>query len=1065
MPVPDEGIIHHTSKAMQERLTFRHLPAYAAFIKEHHLRAYIQEQITLSRKIDLPLLRLFGDMTDEALIEMSIPSHTEFLTKAVNNNLSEQLSKSLQQWIADEITVIKRDDVAAEDITLVSYVRKEALMKFLPLYTTDVSKIIEIIKEIDIYTIESDTAGTNVYIQLLKNKLNEERHFSESISDTTPGLGYIFDLEQRQIKFANKNYRDYFGFTFEQLQELGPGIIGKAMHPADIDNHYLHLAKFTTARDKEIISWEYRLKDNTGHYNWMRNYASVFKRSTQGNPAEIIGIALNINTEKDTAETLLLREKQLLEAQEQAEVGSFELDVETGKMEVTPQFMKIYEVGDIDFYDLVNNVHPDDRERINAIRDKAIKDETNYESEYRYIRHGKEKILWAKGVVSYKDGRKILTGTVMDVTRHQKMLKELQQNELSYKQAEALSHIGSWHWDLETDICSWSEELSRIYDMDVDINNVPQGITKLLRHPDDATIVDEYMRILRDEQIPVDYNYRIILKNGFVKYLHALGEVSFDKHGKAIAMFGTVQDITEKQELIERLQYSDALYKQAQTLSHIGNWTWDIDTNNVIWTDELHNIYELPKDDNKITLESATSLHHPDDAKKMEKCLRAVLKTHDPCDYYYRIITTTGETKILYTRCEFIEGNGGKGNKIFATVQDVTEQKLAEKKLQEYKDFIEKITDVTPSVIAAYNINTGEYTFVNNAIEKLLGYTPEQIIAGGVAFMISIMHPDDIQATMEKNMSALEAANSQIPEDGESITEFKYRLLNTNGEYRWFHTYGTVFERNEKGLVESVINISMDVTGQEIAEQELFQRNQQLQHSNTSLEEYAYIASHDLKEPLRKISTFSDRLLITQADTLNDEGRSHLKKILEASKRMQKMINDLLSVSLIFGNKAYQESDLNVILAEALQPLDHKIEESGAVIKSDHLPVVVIVPIQWRQLFQNLVNNSLKFSREGVKPKIKITHAFLKPEEVAQYSLIKTKRYLQVKLTDNGIGFDNQYADKIFSMFQRLHTKQDYEGTGIGLSVCKKIVENHDGIIFATGIPGESATFTIIIPV
>ena len=1064
--MPAEGLINKlTSKGMQERLNFQHLPAYAAFIKEHHLRPYVLEQIVLSRKIDLPLLRLFGKRTDEELVEISIPSQTEFLINASNNNLAEQLSRSLQQWMADEIEIVKRDDIAAEDVTLVNYIRKEALVKFLPLFTTDISTVIEIIKEIDIYTVESDTAGTNVYIQLLKNKLNEEKYFSESISDTTPGLGYIFDLGMQQIKFANKNYRDYFGYTFEQLQELGTGIIGKAMHPADIDNHYLHLGKFTTARDKEIISWEYRLKDATGNYNWLRNYASVFKRNAQGSPAEIIGIALNINAEKDTAEILLLREKQLLEAQEQAEVGSFELDVETGKMEVTPQFKKIYGAGNFDLYDLVNNVHPDDRDRINATRDKAITEETNYESEYRYIRQGKEKILWAKGVVSYKNGRKTLTGTVMDVTRRQRILEELRQNELRYKQAEALSHIGSWHWNLETNVCSWSEELSRIYEMEVDLNNVPQGITRLTRHPDDSLIVDEHMRILREELLPVDYNYRIVLKNGDVKYLHALGEISFNADGKAVAMFGTVQDITEKQELIEQLQYSDALYKQAQTLSHIGNWTWELDTNNVIWTDELHNIYELPKENNKITLEIATSLRHPDDVEKMERCLRHVLKAHDACDYYYRIITRTGTTKVLYTRCEFIEGPGGKGNKIFATVQDVTEQKLAEKKLQEYKDFIEKITDVTPSVIAAYNINTGEYTFVNDAIEKLLGYAPEQIMKGGINFMASLMHPDDLQPTMERNMAALETANSVIPDSGESITEFKYRLLNTKGEYRWFHTYGTVFERNDKGLVESVINISMDVTEQEVAERALFQKNQQLQHSNTSLEEYAYIASHDLKEPLRKISTFSDRILVTQSDTLNDEGKAHLNKIVEASKRMQKMINDLLSVSLIFGNKAYQESDLNVILAEALQPLDHKIDESDAVISSDHLPVVVIVPIQWRQLFQNLVNNSLKFSRKGIKSEITITHTFLKPEDVTQYSLIKTSRYLQVQLTDNGIGFDNQYAGKIFSMFQRLHTKQDYEGTGIGLSVCKKIVENHDGIIFATGVPGASATFTIIIPV
>ena len=177
------------------------------------------------------------------------------------------------------------------------------------------------------------------------------------------------------------------------------------------------------------------------------------------------------------------------------------------------------------------------------------------------------------------------------------------------------------------------------------------------------------------------------------------------------------------------------------------------------------------------------------------------------------------------------------------------------------------------------------------------------------------------------------------------------------------------------------------------------------------------------------------------------------------------MIGDLLSVSTIMGNKAFEMCDLNLLLADALQALEHKIEEGNAVIETTTLPAAFVVPSQFRQLFQNLVNNSLKFKRERVSSHIKISGKLLSSKAAESYDLPKAKKYLQVEVADNGIGFDNQYAGKIFAIFQRLHGKTEYEGTGIGLAVCKKIVENHGGTIFAKGVPGQSAVFTLIIPV
>jgi PAS domain S-box-containing protein len=524
-------------------------------------------------------------------------------------------------------------------------------------------------------------------------------------------------------------------------------------------------------------------------------------------------------------------------------------------------------------------------------------------------------------------------------------------------------------------------------------------------------------------------------------------------------------DITEKQDIVHRLQNSESLYKQAQALSHIGNWTWDIATNKVVWSEELYRIFGLTDFREEITFEKYMSYIHPQDKEMLLGYLQNSLKAGEAYNFYHRILLPDGTLKYIQSRGEVLIGADGKPTQLIGTGQDVTRQQLTERELRSSQEFIQKIADTTPSLIASYNINTGSYTFINKAIESILGYEPAEVLAKGLEFFMEIIHPDDIAPTLEKNTRALEEANTKDDKnDNEKTVEFKYRLRHKNGDYHWFHTFGTVFDRNSEGKVEHLLNVSIDITEQELAEQSLQQKNIELQQSNASLEEYAYVASHDLKEPLRKIATFSDRLITTQGDELNENARLYLDKIIDSSRRMQSMISDLLSVSVISGNKSFEVKSLEDLLNDAKQTLEYKIEEKNARIISDGLPVMMVVPSQFRQLFLNLLTNSLKFAREGITPEIKITHQYLRPSQVASYDLTKAPRYLKINFADNGIGFDNQFANKIFTIFQRLHGKSEYEGTGIGLAICRKVTENHGGTIIAKGTVNGGSTFTIIIP-
>ncbi|MEJ7769563.1 MAG: PAS domain-containing protein [Chitinophagaceae bacterium] len=832
------------------------------------------------------------------------------------------------------------------------------------------------------------------------------------------------------------------------------------IHSDDLFKLKTHIDALLLAKDGEILSLECRVKIKNGDYRWQRSYDSVFRRTKSGSVWQSIGIVFDIQNEKRIAEQLQHREEELLEAQELAGLGSFEWNLSTGNSVSTPQVFKILGLqSDFHLEDFIDKVHPSDKCRVKMSIDKAVKENGIYDAEYRYVSGKSEKILWSRGAISVREGQPVMKGTVMDITDRHHIIQRLQRSEELYKQAQAITHIGNYTWSLTGNTFTWSDELYRIYGEEPQSDIITYEKVATYNHPDDARLVTNHIQESIQTLEPFNFYYRIILPDKTVKILHARGEALTDEAGKPYKLLGTAQDVTDRQQLIQRLQQSDDLYKQAQALTHIGNWTWDIALNKLTWSEELYRIFKLDVPSGGITFEKYFSYVHPED--------KALVTLHikEPHDLYYRIVLHDGSIKTIHGKGEVLLDETGNTCKMLGTSQDVTEEKMVEKELRENRNFIQKIADAIPSIITSYNINTGKYSFVNQGFDKLLGYQPEQLLNEGISFVIKLIHPDDLSPLMEKNAQALEMANAQhLDVHNEMVVEFQYRMLHKNGQYRWFHTFGTVFDRNSNNEVENLLNISLDITDRVEAEQVVFAMNLELQQSNASLKEFAYVASHDLQEPLRKISTFGDRLLYTHRDKFNEEGKMYLEKIINSSIRMQQLINDLLSISIISGNKSFETYSLQHILNEVLLSLEHTVEQRKAVITSANLPEVNIVASQFRHLFQNLISNSIKFTSPQVVPLINISFEYLSPSDVSQFNLPKSRTYLQLTFTDNGIGFDKIFADKIFAIFQRLHNRSEYEGTGIGLAICKKIIENHGGVIFASGTMGRGATFTIIIP-
>ena len=257
---------------------------------------------------------------------------------------------------------------------------------------------------------------------------------------------------------------------------------------------------------------------------------------------------------------------------------------------------------------------------------------------------------------------------------------------------------------------------------------------------------------------------------------------------------------------------------------------------------------------------------------------------------------------------------------------------------------------------------------------------------------------------------------------------------------------------------------------QMVLEKEKFQKIlenkvRELDRSNKELEEFAYIASHDLQEPLRKITSFSERLKEKLPSNLEPDVQLYLNRMLAATDNMRTLIDNLLEFSRTSRiSEPFVGTDLNNIISEVRADLELKIEETSTKIESDTLPVIDAIPMQMRQLFTNLFTNAIKFKGEGATPEIQIKASVLSDEEKDSSHLRQNTNYYKIIVKDYGIGFDQEFSMKIFQIFQRLHGKAEYPGSGIGLAICKKIVENHSGRIFAQSEPGKGAEFIIILP-
>lgn len=413
--------------------------------------------------------------------------------------------------------------------------------------------------------------------------------------------------------------------------------------------------------------------------------------------------------------------------------------------------------------------------------------------------------------------------------------------------------------------------------------------------------------------------------------------------------------------------------------------------------------------------------------------------------------------KVFYVDYIFkpLKDANGKVYAILDMTIDVTSHVLARMELQESEEKFRLLSNEMPQFVWTGD-SDGNLNYFNQAVYQYSGLSAEDAADGR---WIQIVHSEDREENIRLWKHSVATGENFI---------FEHRFRRADGEYRW-QLSRAIPQRDAQGVIQQWIGTSTDIQDQKDVEEKLerlvSERTRELQRSNEDLQQFAHVASHDLKEPVRKIRTYLGRLEKEYGATLPPRATEFIQKMESATSRIYNMIDGVLLYSSVDAlNDSVTHVSLNQVIADVLVDTEIAIEQKGAHIQYGALPGLQGNPVLLYQLFYNLINNALKFSKAGVGPEIKISAKVISKTEIETAGLLPSQNYVRVLIEDNGIGFEQSDAEDIFKTFKRLNSKDKFEGTGLGLALCKKIVERHGGAISATSEPEKGATFSVILP-
>lgn len=499
---------------------------------------------------------------------------------------------------------------------------------------------------------------------------------------------------------------------------------------------------------------------------------------------------------------------------------------------------------------------------------------------------------------------------------------------------------------------------------------------------------------------------------------------------------------------------------ELQELADMGSFVWNLEDGSSSFTPGIMHILGIRE-----TMETPDFMKkiHPEDVESVQTALDIAFSSDGKFECEYRYLVD-GEEKYVWSR-GIVTFSDGKPSQMKGTVMDISNKHKLIRELKESEGLSKQSQALTHIGNWSWEIGKDVVTW-SDEMYRIYGLLPQSEVINFDRF-ISLIHPDDRENRIREIQESLATLEAR---------DYLLRIVNPDGTLKILRGKGEVIAEN--GTVVKLVGTCQDITKEHHLTEELRQQSRELEQLNFSLankntdlerinrelESFNYVASHDLQEPLRKIQIFTGRILEEGYGQFSDDIADYFEKITNSTSRMRLLIEDLLKFSRTTTvENVLRPVNLNELVKEVMHAVSQSSEERKVNVQVGELPVIEGIPFQLHQLFHNLISNSIKYAKQDADPEIQLSSRVISGD-MLNIGYGKSDLYNEIRFKDNGIGFEQDNAEKIFDLFQRLHGKDEYSGTGIGLAICKKIAYNHKGIITAKGYPGEGSEFYIYFP-
>lgn len=776
-------------------------------------------------------------------------------------------------------------------------------------------------------------------------------------------------------------------------------------------------------------------------------------KDANGNVTGVFAVGHDVTSQVIARKKLQQSETRARVAIESAGLGTFEVNYESDRTATSPRFDEIFGFDrPASHKEYLTRIHPDDAGTRNAAHEKALETGTlSYEA--RLLLPGRS-MRWVRinASVIHDENQTphLLIGTAQDITEEKLSFQKLQESEERFRtlitetpEVGVGLYFGSKHR-----IQYVNEVMLRFWGKDSSV--VGKSWKEALPELEGQPFFRELDGVFTTGESFTGKEVRAELdRNGTrdLRYYNYTYKALKNSAGEVIAIHHMAVDVTEQVTSKLKLIESEAAVRRLFEQTPVGLAMFKGESLIVEMVNETLLSYWDRKREDVISKPVFDIL--PEVAEQgIEQIAREVYKTGRPYSSPETPVSLSrnGRTETIIVRFGFQAMRDWQEEIVglLAIANDVTDLVTARQKVEKNEMRLKFLADSMPQVVWMAD-GDGTVTYYNNRVLAFAGIRQSE---DGTWVWKSIVHPDDAEST---NRTWHEAVRTRKP------YEIEHRIMMKDGSFRWHLSRAYAYETDE-GI--KWYGTATDVHDQKILEMNLEElvreRTLELQRSNDDLQQFAHVASHDLKEPVRKIKTFTYKLQDEYKHVLGDRGNLFVNKILHAGDRMSAMISGVLNyASMPASSHTTEAIDLNNVVDTVKSDLEVLIAETQATITCGGLPTIVGVKDLIHQLFYNLINNSLKFTREDVPPLVSLS---------CSQTTVAEKRYHEIVVTDNGIGFEQLYAEDIFTSFIRLNSKDRYEGSGLGLALCKKIVERHGGMISATSEKGKGAQFHILLP-